>query len=106
MKKLVYAMVLVFAVGTVMADGAGCDMKSKGKAKNVQLTGTVVCTGSGDECSPEFRVANSDLKYEVCHGSKVDGKSLTTSNATYKVTGKIIKCGDGEALVIEKASKI
>lgn len=106
MKKLVYALVLVVSVGTVMADGSGCDMNKGKAAKTVELTGTVVCTGAGEECNAEFRVANSDLKYEVCHGSKVDAKTLTSSNATYKVTGKIIKCGDGEALVIEKASKI
>ena len=108
MKKLVYALALVVSIGTLAAHEAdGCDMKAKGKAKSVELTGTVVCTGSGDDCEPVFRVANSDTKYKVCHGSKVDAKTLTTTKDTYKVTGKITSCGDdGEVLVIEKASKI
>ena len=108
MKKLVYALVLAVSVGTLAADGDGKSCELKGKSKKVELTGTVVCAGGGDECDhATFRVANSDTEYKVCHGSKVDTKQLTTSKGTYKVTGHITTCGDdGEVLVIEKASKI
>ena len=65
-----------------------------------------MCTGTGEECNPVFRVANSDNSYSICHSSKVDAKQLTSSKGTYKVTGKLVHCTDGEELVIEKASKI
>jgi hypothetical protein len=108
MKKFVYALVLVVSVGTMVADGDGksCEIKDA-KAKKVELTGTVVCSVTGEACEPVFKVANSTTQYKVCHGSKVDAKELTSTKFTYKVTGRITQCGDdGEVLVIEKASKI
>ncbi len=107
MKKLIYALVLTVSVGTLVAGGDGKSCSSKSKAKNVVLTGQVVCTGAaGEECNPVFRVANSETSYSICHSSKVDANELTSSKGTYKITGKLIHCGDGEELVINKASKI
>lgn len=107
MKKLIYALVLTVSVGTLVAGGDGKSCAAKSKAKSVELTGQVVCTGAaGEDCNPVFRVANSDTSYSICHSSKISAKQLTSAKGTYKVTGKIIHCGDGEELVIDKASKI
>jgi hypothetical protein len=106
MKKLIYILVLAVSVGSLAAnDGKGCNMKKT--AKTVELTGQLVCKGTGEDCAPVFRVANSNTTYHVCDESKVDVNALAKdTKATFRVTGKLVNCTEGEELVIEKASKI
>lgn len=103
MKRLVMALILVFAATSLFAGGKECNI-GKTAAKNVELTGTLARVGSGDAAKTVFRVAGSDRSYTVCHKSKADLTKL--SNATVKVSGKVVSCGDAEELMIEEAKKI
>jgi hypothetical protein len=107
MKRLIPVLAMVFLAATLYAgDGAHCDM-SKHKAKNVSLTGKVVC--SDGECEKAvFRVADSDESYDVCHKSKAALKDLGAKGATVQIKGKLVNCSDSEKteLMIEDAKTI
>ena len=103
MKKVVALMLVVlFSMGVAMAgDGKSCDTKAA-KAKSVELTGTLSASGE----HKVFRVSNAEgTQYTVCEESKADLSGLA-ENATVRVKGKVVKCGGGEELMIEKITKI
>lgn len=103
MKKLAMALILVFAATSLLAGGKECNI-NKTAQKQVELTGSFARVGSGDEAKTVFRVADSDRSYTVCHKSKADLAKL--SDATVKVSGKLVSCGDSEELMVEAAKKI
>lgn len=110
MKKLVVVMVFLMSVGVLVAGGGEACKAKKSAVKNIELTGKLVCRdgGSGQDCARVFRVANAEnTQYAVCDKSKADLNALSENgNATLRVSGKLVKCSEGEELMIEKASKI
>ncbi|MFP5247254.1 MAG: hypothetical protein ACLGH0_11220 [Thermoanaerobaculia bacterium] len=105
MKRLAMVLIALFVATTLFAGGKECNIKNA-SSKNVELTGTLAKVGSGDEAKTVFRVANSDESYTVCHKSKAAALSLGNNNATLKVKGKLVSCGEGQELMIEDAKKI
>ena len=107
MKKLALAMILLMTAATLAAgEGKSCDMK-KSSVKKVELTGTLSCRdgATGDDCDRVFRVADaSNTEYDVCEKSTASLAKL--SSGPVKIKGKLVKCGDGEELMITSASKI
>ena len=100
-KVVVLILVVLFSVGVAMAGGGkSCDMKAKA-AKSVELTGTISASGE----HKVFRVSNAEgTQYTVCEESKADLSGL--DNANVRIKGKVVKCGEGEELMIEKITKI
>ena len=106
MKRLTLVLIALLAAGTLLAgEGKGCDMKNR-SAKSVELTGTLVRVDGGEEGKTVFRVADSDRTYSVCHKTGSDVLGLANSNATVRIKGKVVSCGDGEELMISEAKKI
>jgi hypothetical protein len=107
MKRLALTLIVLFTAVTLFAGGKECDMKAH-KAKSVELTGTLLRTGDGDEAKTVFRVANSDQSYTVCEKTKASILKLSSDGSTLRVKGKVMNCGDshGEELIIESAQKI
>ena len=105
MKRTAIILIALFVATSLFAgDGKSCNTKA---AKAVQLTGTLVTTGDGDEAKTVFRLADSDKSYVVCHETKSSILKLGKEGANLKVKGKVINCsGNGEELVIETAQKI
>ena len=98
--------------GAAHAKNASCDMKD---AKNVQLTGKILCKHCNlhqqETCEKVFQASNDEKTlYSLCKGSKVDvAKVSEEGKATLKIKGKLVKCGahgGGQELMIEEASKI
>lgn len=108
MKRLVMILAVLFVASTVFAGGgAHCDMSKAKHAKNVELTGKVVC--SDGECSKAvFKVADSDKSYDVCDKSKASLKKLGAEGANVLVKGKLVNCSDSEKteLVIDEVKSI
>jgi hypothetical protein len=105
MKRIVLALVLVFAATTLFAGGKECNMKNMA-SKSVALTGTLITTGEGDHEKTLFKVANSDKSYTVCEKTKASVLKLSNDGSTLQVKGKVVSCGEGEELLIEDAKKI
>lgn len=110
MKKLALALVLLLTAGVLLAgDGKSCDMK-KSSVKKVELTGTLACRegASGEDCARVFRLANApNTEYSVCEKSKANLAKLSENgNAMLRIKGKLVKCNDGQELMITEASKI
>ncbi|MBK5259646.1 MAG: hypothetical protein JJE51_08630 [Thermoanaerobaculia bacterium] len=104
MKRLIVMAVSLLVAGSLMAgEGKSCN---KSAAKSVQLTGTVACKdgSSGEDCQRVFRVANSSTEYTICSESKA--KLTAVTGSAVRISGKIVSCGDGQELMIEKAAKI
>ena len=104
MKRLIVMAVSLLFAGSLMAgEGKSCN---KSAAKSVQLTGTVACKDgtSGEDCQRVFRVANSSTEYKICH--ETQAKLTAVTGTAVKISGKIVACGDGEELVIEKSARI
>ncbi|HKR66395.1 MAG TPA: hypothetical protein VJZ00_21890 [Thermoanaerobaculia bacterium] len=101
MKRIILALVLVLTAASLYAGGKECDVK-KHASKNVELTGTIVSVDG----SNVFRVANSDESYTVCEKTKASVLKLGTAGTTLRVKGKVVSCGEGQELMIEKAEKI
>jgi hypothetical protein len=105
MKRMAMVLVVLFLATSVFAGGKECNLKSG--AKNVELTGSLVTSGSGDEAKTVFRVANSSDSYNVCHKSKASALKLgAEANTTLQVKGKVVSCGEGQELMIESAKKV
>ena len=108
MKKLAVAMVFVMSTGVLFAGGEHCKVK-KATMKNVELTGKLVCSdgSTAEDCARVFRVANTEnTQFKVCDKSKANLNALgDTGNSTLRVSGKLVNCGEGEELMIEKVSK-
>lgn len=106
MKRIVMAVIVLLTAVSLFAGGKECDLKKN--AKSVELTGTLVRSGDGDQARTVFRVANQDRSYTVCHETKSDVLKLGDAGAKLQVTGKVVSCGegDGEELVILTAKKI
>ena len=104
MKRMALTLVLLFTAATLFAGGKECEMKHA--AKKVTLTGSLTTTGSGDEAKTVFRVANSDQSFTVCEKTKASILKLSNDGSTLRVKGKVVRCGEGEELVIESAQKI
>ena len=104
MKKLVLLVLVlaVVAMPVLAGEGKSCDRSKAAKA--VQLTGTIEVQEGADGESRVFRVANSDKSYSICHESKADLASL--GGAKVRVSAKLVSCGEGTELLIEKADKI
>jgi hypothetical protein len=99
MKKLMLLVVVLLVAGAVFAgEGKSCDRNA---AKNVQLTGTIE-SGEGD--ARLFRVADGDRAYTICEESTADLAKL--GGAKVKVTGKLVACGGGTELLIDKVAEI
>ena len=106
MKKSVLSLVFLMSTGVAFAgEGKSCKVKDA-SYKNVELTGTIACAdgSAGGDCARVFRVSNKDTEYKVCDKSKV--KLAKLSGDSVRVSGKLVSCGEGEELMIEKASKI
>ena len=103
MKKLVLLVLVmaVVAMPVLAGEGKSCDRSKAAKA--VQLTGTIEAK-DGAEGARVFRVANSDKSYSICHESKADLASL--GGAKVRVSAKLVSCGEGQELLIEKADRI
>ncbi|HXI11320.1 MAG TPA: hypothetical protein VNM92_01575 [Thermoanaerobaculia bacterium] len=108
MKKLAVAMVFVMSTGVAFAGGEHCKVK-KASMKNVELTGKLVCSdgSTARDCTRVFRVANSEnTQFKVCDKSKARLTALgKDGNSTVRVSGKLVNCGEGEELMIDKVSK-
>jgi hypothetical protein len=105
MKRLVLTFLVLFAATTLFAGGKECETKTA--KKNVELTGTLQKAAAEDGEKVYFRVANDGGKYVVCHKSKAAALKLADgSNATVRVKGTLVTCGDGQELMIEEAKKI
>jgi hypothetical protein len=109
MKRLALPLTLLLILGATAVfagDGKSCNTH-KTAAKSVELTGTIAQVGSGDEARTVFRVANSDQRYTVCEKTKASVlRQAAEAGATYRVSGKLVSCGDGQELVIENAKKV
>ena len=105
MKKIALILTLLLATAAFAGEGKSCNTKTAAKA--VELTGTIAQVGSGDEARTVFRVANSDQSYTVCEKTKASVlRQASEAGATYRVSGKLVSCGEGQELVIDEASKI
>lgn len=105
MKRIAMVLVVLFIATSLFAGGKECNLKSA--AKNVELTGTLVKSGSGDEAKTVFRVANSSDSYTVCHKSKASALKLgSEADTTVQIKGKVVSCGEGQELMIESAKKV
>lgn len=105
MKRIAMVLIVLFAAVSLFA-GGGKECK-KTDAKNVELTGTLSRSGSGDEARTVFRVADGGKSYTVCEKTKSNVLKLSNdANSTLRVKGKVVNCGEGEELVIESAKKI
>lgn len=106
MKRFAMVLIILLTATSLLAGGKNCDAK-KHAAKSVELTGTLVRSGSGEGARTIFRVANGDRSYTVCEQTKASVLGLTSDrNATYRVKGTIVSCGEGEELLIESAKKV
>ncbi len=105
MKRMAMVLIVLFTAASLFAGGKECDMK-KHAAKSVELTGTLLRTGDGDEAKTVFRVAGSDQSYTVCEKTKSSVLKLSNDGATLHIKGKVVSCGEGEELMIESAKKI
>lgn len=104
MKKIALTLIVLLTAATLFAGGKECEVKAHGKA--VTLTGSLVRTGDGEAAKTVFRVANSNQTYTVCEETKASILKLSNDASTLRVKGKVVKCGEGEELVIESAQKI
>ena len=105
MKRLAMVLIVLFvATSLVAGEGKSCDANKH--AKSVQLTGTLVTTGDGDDAKTVFRLADSDKSYTVCNETKSSILTLGKSSANVRIKGKVVNCSGGEELVIESAQKI
>jgi len=101
MKKMTMVLLLSFAALSLMAGGdhKSCDTKAQ-HGKTVSVTGKVACKAA-DDCS--FKTAD-DQTFTLCEMSKADLPSLSESQATVTVTGKLITCDRKEKLRIEQVA--
>lgn len=105
MKRTALVLIVLLAATSLFAGGKECNLKKS--AKNVELTGTLVRTGSGEAAKTVFRVANGDRSYTVCEETNADVLQRTSdAGATYRVKGKVVNCGNGDELLIESAKKV
>jgi hypothetical protein len=104
MKRMILMLIVLFTATTLFAGGKECDMKKHAKA--VELTGTLIRTGDGDDAKTIFKVANSDQTYDVCEKTKNSILKLANEGASLQIKGKVMNCSEGEELVIETANKI
>ena len=103
-KRLTITIVIVLLATAAYAGGKSCEMKS---GKSVELNGTLLQQGSGDDAKTVFKVANSDKSYHVCEKTKSSVLKLANEGKdTLHVKGKIVNCGEGEELLIDTANKI
>jgi hypothetical protein len=105
MKRMILILIVLFTATTLFAGGKECDMK-KHASKSVELTGTLIRTGEGDDAKTIFKVANSDQSYDVCEKTKNSILSLANEGTQLQIKGKVMNCSEGEELVIETAKKI
>jgi len=104
MKRLALVLIVLFVATSLFAgDGKSCDANKH--AKSVQLTGTIVTTGDGDDAKTVFRLADGK-SYTVCNETKASILDLGKSSANVRIKGKVVNCSGGEELVIESAQKI
>lgn len=104
MKRIAMILIVLFTAATLFAGGGKeCNLKS---AKNVDLTGTIVKTGSGDDAKTVFQVAEGGQTYTICEETKAS--ILKLAGSSVRVKGKVVNCsGSGtEELVIQSAKKI
>ncbi|HEX8173322.1 MAG TPA: hypothetical protein VF824_22500 [Thermoanaerobaculia bacterium] len=108
MKRLTLGLILLLTTVTLFAgEGSSCDMAKHAKGKAVTLTGTLVTTGSGENAKTIFRLSDSDRSYTVCEQTKKAVLDMANDGtATLRVKGHVMKCHEGEELVIESAAKI
>ena len=105
MKRMALMLIVLFAATSLFAGGKNCDYNKN--AKSVELTGKLVRAANDGE-QTIFRVANGDQSYVVCSETKASVLKLGADNATLRVKGKLVNCGEseGQELVITEAKKI
>ena len=96
---ILFVLVLLVAASVFAGEGKSCDRNHA--AKNVQLTGTIQDGGEGGRV---FRVADSTESYTICDKSTAELTKLNGSKV--RVSGKLVSCGEGQELMIEKAAQI
>lgn len=102
MKRMAMMFIVLFTAATLFAGGGKeCNLKS---AKTVDLTGTIVKTGSGDEAKTVFKVANGGDTYTICEETK--SSLLKVTDSPVRVKGKVVDCNGSQELVIQSAKKI
>ena len=103
MKKMIVVSAFLLAAGSLFAgEGKSCQ---KSEVKSVELTGTMACADGekGDDCARVFRL-DDGTNYTVCEKTRASLTSIT--GAKVRVTGKVVSCGEGKELLIEKSAKI
>ena len=108
MKRLVLTFLVLFATTALFAGGKECESKNA-STKNVELTGTLhrAAAEGGEKETIYFRAADGGSKYKVCHKSQAAALKLADgSNASVRVKGTLVTCGEGQELKIEDAKKI
>jgi len=106
MKRTALILIVLFAATSLFAGGGkNCDYNKN--AKSVELTGKLVRAANDGE-QTIFRVANGEESYVVCSETKASVLKLGADNATLRVKGKLVSCGEseGQELVITEAKKI
>lgn len=100
MKRLAMFLVVLFTAATMFAGGKECNVKTAGKA--VELNGTL----RADAGKTFFHVASSNTDYAVCEKTKQAVLDIGTDGKPVHVKGKVVSCGEKTELLIESANRI